>query len=98
VVVFNHNIIHASFGGGSKRRMFTLNLCRHCQTGAEFEDLEPFIAGSARFWLNRMHGQAMLETASAGRLRHLQQVIDHETHLPALSAKARLEMVEPARS
>jgi ectoine hydroxylase-related dioxygenase (phytanoyl-CoA dioxygenase family) len=98
VVVFNHNIMHASFGGGSKRRMFTLNLCRHCQTGAEIEDLEQFIAGSARFWLNRMHGQAMLETASAGRLRHLQQVIEHETHLPALSAKARLEMVEPARS
>ncbi len=98
VVVFNHNIMHASFGGSSKRRMFTLNLCSHCRTAAEIEDLEQFIAGSARFWLNRMHGKTMLETASAKRLRHLQQVIDHETHLPALSAKARLEMVEPARS
>ncbi len=97
VVVFNHNIMHSSFGGSSKRRMFTLNLCRHSQTEAEIEDLEEFIAGSARFWLDRMHGKAMLETASASRMQHLQQVIDHETHLPALSAKARMTMAEQAR-
>jgi hypothetical protein len=30
-------------------------------------------------------------------MRYLQQVIDHEGHLPALSAKARLTMSEPAR-
>jgi hypothetical protein len=30
-------------------------------------------------------------------MKHLQQVIDHEGHLPALAAKARTEAAEPAR-
>jgi hypothetical protein len=28
---------------------------------------------------------------------HLRQVMEHEAHLPALSAKARLEMAESSR-
>ena len=27
VVCFNHNTKHAAFGGGTRRRMFTMNLC-----------------------------------------------------------------------
>lgn len=98
VVVFDHNIMHASFGGGTRRRMFTLNLCRHCETEAEIADLVEFIDGASRFWLDRAFGPAMLGTATPERMRHLQQVIDHEGHLPELSAKARQEMAEPARS
>ena len=98
VVVFNHNIMHSSFGGSTRRRMFTLNLCRHCETETEVAELEEFIDGGSRFWLDRVHGPAMLATASAGRMRHLQQVIEHEGHLPELSARARREMAEPARS
>ena len=30
VVVFNHNTKHASFNGGGRRRMFTLNACQKC--------------------------------------------------------------------
>ena len=98
VVVFNHNIMHSSFGGSTRRRMFTLNLCRHCQTETEIAELEEFIDGGSRFWLDRVHGPAMLATASAGRMSHLQQVIEYEGHLPELSARARQEMTEPARS
>ena len=77
--------------------MFTLNLCRRCQTETEIAELEEFIDGGSRFWLDRVHGPAMLATASAERMRHLQQVIEHEGHLPELSARARQEMTEPAR-
>jgi hypothetical protein len=97
VVVFDHNIMHASFGGGTRRRMFTLNLCRHCETEAELTDLVEFIDGASRFWLDQAFGPAMLATASPARMQHLQQVIENEGHLPELSAQARLVMAEPAR-
>ena len=97
VVAFNHNLMHAAFGGSSRRRMFTLNCCAHCETPEELEDLEKYIAGHARFWIDQMHSETMRATASPARMVHLQQVIEHEGHLPELSAKARLEMAESAR-
>jgi hypothetical protein len=97
VVAFDHNLMHAAFGGSARRRMFTLNLCRRCETPAEIEDLEQFIAGAARFWIDHTHGEILRRTASPERMRHLRQVMEHETHLPALAAKARAEMPEPAR-
>lgn len=97
VVVFNHNLMHASFGGSTRRRMFTLNLCGHCATTEEIHELENYIGGSARFWLDHTHSDLMKETATPQRLRHLKQVMEHEHHLPELSAKARREMLEPSR-
>lgn len=97
VVAFDHNLMHASFGGSTRRRMFTLNLCGHCETPAEIEDLKSFIASGARFWIEHTHSDVMRETASAERMRHLAQVMEHEGHLPALTAKARAEMAEPSR-
>ncbi len=97
IVAFNHNLMHASFGGNTHRRMFTINCCRHCTTKEEIADLEAFIAGGARFWKEQMHSDLMRATASPARMQHLQQVMAHEAHLPALAAKARAEMAEPAR-
>ena len=97
VVAFNHNLMHASFGGSQRRRMFTLNNCRHCETEEETQELEKYISGSARFWIDRVHSDVMRGTASPQRMRHLRQVMAHEGHLPALAAKARAEMAEPAR-
>jgi hypothetical protein len=97
VVAFNHNLMHAAFGGSQRRRMFTMNTCAHCTTADEIQELENFIAAKARFWVDHSHSETMRNTASAERMRYLQQVIDHEGHLPALSAKARLTMSEPAR-
>lgn len=97
VVAFNHNLMHAAFGGSTIRRMFTLNLCRHVETADEIADLKNFISGSARFWIDQSHSDIMRDTASSQRMTHLQQVIDNEGHLPALAAKARLEMSEPSR-
>ncbi len=97
VVVFNHNLMHSAFGGGSERRMFTINLARHAQNDEEIADLKHFISQNARFWIDHMYGETMTRTASPQRQKHLQQVIDNEGHLPALSAKARCEMSEPSR-
>ena len=77
--------------------MFTINCCAYCETSEEIEELEQFVAGGARFWKDQMHSDIMRSTASPSRMRHLEQVMAHESHLPALSAKARAEMAEPAR-
>ncbi len=97
IVAFNHNLMHASFGGSAYRRMFTINCCAHCTTAAEIQDLEAFVASGARFWKEQMHSELMRSSASPQRMKHLQQVMAHEAHLPALAAKARAEMTEPAR-
>jgi hypothetical protein len=97
VVAFNHNLMHASFGGSTRRRMFTLNCCRHCETSEEIQDLENYVGAHARFWIDHLHSELMRGTASGSRMRHLRQVMEHEAHLPALAAKARAERDEPSR-
>ena len=97
VAAFNHNLMHASFGGSTERRMFTINCCAYCHSEEEIEELEKFVAGSARFWKDQVHSEIMRSTASPSRMRHLRQAMEHESHLPALAAKARAEMAEPAR-
>jgi hypothetical protein len=97
VVVFNHNLHHASFGGSNTRRMFTLNFCQHAATPLEVAELRGFINSAARFWVEQTHSDTMRRTASAERMRHLQQVIDNEDELPALARRARETMAEPAR-
>lgn len=97
VVAFNHNLMHASFGGSARRRMFTLNCSARATDEAQIEDLKKYIGGHARFWIDHMHSEIMRNTASAQRLVHLAQPMEHEGHLAALSAKARMEAAEPAR-
>lgn len=97
VVAFNHNLMHAAFGGSSQRRMFTLNCCRHCISPEEVADLESYIGGHDRFLNDHMHSDQMKATASINRMRHLSQVMAHEGHLAGLAAKARETMAEPAR-
>jgi hypothetical protein len=97
LVAFNHNLMHASFGGGARRRMFTMNFCRRCETEEEIKDLEQFIHAQARFWIDHLHSDLMRRTASPRRMRHLEQVIEHEGQLRERAAKARAQMREPAR-
>ena len=97
VVMFDHNLMHASFGGSGWRRMFTLNLCARCETSAETEEMRNFLRGHARFWIDQSHSQMMRDTASPQRMTHLRQVMDNEEFLPELAAQARATMSEPAR-
>ena len=96
ILVFNHNTLHASFNGGKNRRMFTINLCqRHREI--DLPILRNYISGHARFWLDRNYSETMMTTASPSRMKHLEQVMENDGHLAALSAKNRLTMSEPSR-
>ncbi len=97
VLMFDHNLLHAAFGGSNQRGMFTLNLSKHAASEAEVESLKTYLSGMARFWVDRTHGPIMRDTASPARQVHLQQVVENEGHLPALAAIARQTQSEPAR-
>ena len=96
LVVFNHNAKHAAFGGGTRRRMFTMNLCQRYPED-KLDALRAYIGGSARFWADRKFGEIMVRTATAERRIHLEQVMANDSHLAELARQARERMSEPAR-
>ena len=96
VVCFNHNTKHAAFGGGGRRRMFTINLCQRYPED-RLQELRDYIAGSARFWFERKYGEKMIATAGPERMVHLEQPMANDGDLVELARKAREEMPEPSR-
>ncbi len=96
LVLFNHNTKHAAFGGGTRRRMFTINLCERYPE-EKLDALQAYIAGSARFWIERKYGEKMVRTATPEREIHLEQVRANDGHLAELSRQARERMSEPSR-
>lgn len=96
LVLFNHNTKHAAFGGGKRRRMFTMNLCQRYPE-EKLEALQAYIAGSARFWIDRKYSDIMVKTATPEREIHLEQVRANDSHLAELSQQARESMSEPSR-
>jgi hypothetical protein len=96
ILIFNHDLKHASFFGSTNRRMFTINCCQRYAPDQEHV-LRDYISGFARFWIDRAIGQTMIDTATPQRARHLEQLLANDAHLPALAAKARQSMSEPSR-
>jgi hypothetical protein len=96
VVIFNHNTKHAAFGGSARRRMFTMNCCQRYPED-RLQELRDYLAGGARFWVERAYGEAMIKTATPQRMRHLEQNLANDGHLKALADKARRDMAEPSR-
>ncbi|MBO7745321.1 phytanoyl-CoA dioxygenase family protein [Paenibacillus sp. MWE-103] len=96
LLVFDHNTFHSSWNGSANRRMFTINLCQR-YAEEDLQELRDYIGTAARFWIDRAYSETMMRTATPERLVHLEQVMANDGHLAALSAKARLEMAEPAR-
>jgi hypothetical protein len=75
VLIFSHRLLHASFGGGKARRMFTMNLGRSAKTPMEIDDLISY--GDTHFYgfgLREPYGKAMLESATPERMKHLSQL------------------------
>ena len=96
MVLFNHLIKHASFGGSDRRRMFTINLHERYED-EDIGELRQKVAGSASFWVDTAYGEIMVRTAGPERMRHLEQYLANQDHLPELAKKARREMREPSR-
>ena len=96
VLVFNHSIKHSSFGGSQRRRMYTMNFSERYPDD-KIQELRDGLAKEARFWIDRIHGEAMVNTAGPERMVHLQQVRENDTHLADVARELRKTMKEPAR-
>ena len=96
IVVFNQNLKHAAFGGSERRRMYTMNFC--CRYPEErLGELRDAFGKEARFWIDRILGEAMIRTAGPERMVHLEQVMENDTHLAELHRELRKTMTEPSR-
>ncbi len=96
VVVFNFATKHSAWGGGQRRRMFTINAAAQYQPD-DIVYLKNFISGAARFWIESVYGERMLRTATPERMIHLRQSLENQGHLPEEVRKAKLTMTEAAR-
>ena len=76
LVLFTHNLKHASFGGSKRRRMFVLNLQAYPHTeGAKAEYRGEWLHYASQ-GCTEMHSKIMMDTASPERLKHLQPIIE----------------------
>tara|TARA_B100001765_G_C19442269_1_gene310615 strand:+ start:47 stop:883 length:837 start_codon:yes stop_codon:yes gene_type:complete len=95
LICFNHNLKHSSYGGGKKRRMFTINLSQRYPE-ENLRDLKDYINEGSRFWIDRAYGDIMVNTASKKRMNYLVQVLENEGELKYYSMLARKKMKKPA--
>jgi hypothetical protein len=79
IVMFNHDVLHAAYGGSNRRRMFTMNCHRRANTPEELAalkrwlDQHAFNHGKNINMPPRCFTETMLSTASPERLKHLEQ-------------------------
>ena len=90
VVVFDHNLKHASFGGGSRRRMFTINCCER-GVGDKIEAVKQGISDHAKYGMTQMYSETMVATAGPGRMVHLEEVLANQGHMPEVAARFAAE-------
>ena len=96
VVIFNWNLKHSAWGGSGRRRMFVFNCCSRYPED-RLPELQQMLTGSARFWVDRVYGEAMIRTAGPDRWVHLQQVRDNDFLVAERSRDMREKMEEPSR-
>ena len=91
VVIFNHDLYHASFGGNKKRRMFTMNCTRHAKTTEDIDTLRSYLSkhspgASDLVTTGGMYFPTMRDTANDVRLSHIWQPAQiHDEMFPHLS-------------
>lgn len=94
VVIFNHDLYHASFGGSSRRRMFTMNCTRHAKNATDAKTLREYLSKhspGARDVVTTtgLYFPTMLETANDVRKTHMWQPAQvHDEMFPHLAAAA----------
>ena len=69
VIVFNQMTLHNALGGGNRRRMLNILACSACRTETERAFLRRRLPASRK----ELHWDIMRGTATAGRMRHLEQ-------------------------
>ena len=74
LVIFNQALKHSSWGGGTQRRMFTIN-CGYRYKEDEIQFLRKELDLVSRFGEGKVYGDKMVETAGPERMVHLEQAL-----------------------
>ena len=74
LVIFNQALKHSSWGGGTQRRMFTIN-CGYRYKEDEMHFLRKELDLVSRFGEGQVYGDKMIETAGPARMVHLEQAL-----------------------
>jgi hypothetical protein len=86
-LLFNHNILHSSWGGGGARRMLSINA--HARySDDEAESLRRDVLNLSRFLRPSPYGEHMLAGASPARRAHLEQALSYGDELARAVAEA----------
>jgi len=83
MVMFDHRLKHSSFGGGGRRRMFTMNF-EHRYMGRDQVMLRDEFQINLKFGLKQPYGDVMLNTASPSRMVHLEQRLSNIHYMKEL--------------
>jgi hypothetical protein len=95
VVVFNHDTYHSAWGGGTRRRMFTMNCIQHCHTEEDLAVGRQYLSIHSPGGYNADTGAGMyfpliLDTADEARMAHLAQPAQiHDELFPQFARKGR---------
>lgn len=93
VLIFNHDLYHAAYGGSQRRRMFTMNCTRHAKTPEDLTTARKYLsihtAGANNVDTGAgMYYPTMIDTADAKRMVHLAQPIAiHDELFPQFARK-----------
>ena len=93
-VIFNHDLYHASFGGGTRRRMFTMNNTRYGTSEADLKLVYEYVSHHTPGAYKQnsgagMYRPAMLDTADEARMIHLSQCVAiHDELFPDYARRA----------
>lgn len=78
VLIFDHRIMHASFGGSSARRMFAMNLCEPCHTTRQKELTAELFRMYGTRGMSYFFSDNLTQNAPAERLRRLEPALQFE--------------------
>ena len=93
IVIFNHDLYHAAYGGHQRRRMFTMNCTRRAHNPEDLATARKYLsihsAGGGNFDTGAgMFFPTMIDTADAKRMVHLEQPIAiHDELFPQFARK-----------
>lgn len=93
IVIFNHDLYHAAYGGSHRRRMFTMNCTRRAKTDEDFALAHRYLSVHSAGGGNVNTGAGMfyplmIDTADAQRMKHLEQPIAiHDELFPHLARR-----------
>jgi len=78
ILIFDHRIMHASFGGSSARRMFAMNLCERCHTSRQRELTARLFHMYGTRGMSYFFSKNVTGNAPAERLRRLEPALEFE--------------------